>query len=190
MTLLTRGLVLVVFGAASAAAVADERPRWGLIGARVNGQTFLGSEDARRGGYYGIQYSRPDPRVHFAGEDGEFVLEGYYLFTRGGGFGAEPPDSSVAFGAMMMARYWPERWSRDRWAGYYEAGIGIQHQNQSTVDLNDRWNFTPTFGLGLEYTFEEVSVLLGIRYFHISNAGLRPPNQGQNQLLFLAGVRF
>ena len=191
MTLKTRGLALGVLCAASAAALADEKPHWTIWAGPASSVKFLGSEDVRVGGYYGIQYSRPDPRVHFRGEDGEFVIEAYHLFTKGGGFNDKPVDNSFAYGAIAIARYWPKSWSQGDWNAYYEAGIGLQHQSQSTTDLNEHWNFTPLLGAGLEYeASSNCSVMLGIRLLHISNGGLRPPNQGQNQLLFMTGVRF
>lgn len=70
-------------------------------------------------------------------------------------------------------------------SAYY--GGGIQWTNRTSKDLELAMNATPMVGV----TYRGIpSLKLDVRYFHISNAGRKRPNYGQNQILFGIALRY
>jgi hypothetical protein len=154
----------------------------------VFGQHWLGSEDIRRGGYYGLQYAKPEPRFTVWNHRAQMVLEGYYMFTKGQGFDLEPVNHLHQFGGLISARYWARQ---DRGLErYIEFGWGLTYGDQTTRDLDTQILSTPMIGVGTVVPIEGEELFLSARFFHISNAGFGEANQGSNQFHFLFGYRY
>lgn len=148
------------------------------------GQPILGSEDTRRGTMYSIGYRKQEPRLTFRGSKADLLLEGYYLFTKGGGFENIPVNKMNSFGVLATAQY---RLNFLRYAqAHLDLSFGAVYNSITTRDLDSNLNTTPCIGFGVtwkEYDFT-------IRWYHASNGGTDGNNQGTNQIQYLFGVRF
>lgn len=79
-------------------------------------------------------------------------------------------------------------------AGWFlEIGIGASWLSRSyrtpQKDFSSRWNFYDMLGVGLNLGPDRRQEL-GLRYVHVSNAGLRRPNPGEDFLLLRYARRF
>lgn len=178
-------LLIALMAGVTASALGADGERWTLWAGPSFGQPILGSEDTRRGGFYALEYARPEKRLTFKGHKGELAWQGYYQLTIGGGFEDEPKSTLHQFGVLAVARYW--RRLPETPPAYVEFGLGLQLGNRTTRDLDSTLLSTPMVGVGLQADLFGHPLLLGLRFFHSSNAGLRGDNQGMNQLQFLVG---
>ncbi len=78
---------------------------------------------------------------------------------------------------------------RRRVVPFLQAGAGTLFTNAKVPDGISKFNFTPQGGVGIYY-FRRPSraLLLGVRYHHISNGGIKKHNPGFNALYFYTGV--
>ena len=101
------------------------------------------------------------------------------------------PFSASAFGGSLMVKYnfldfgrWMPFW--DGGAGMLWTDLGPRIPEQST-----QFNFVLQTGPGVSYfVTENTSVTVGIRFHHISNAGIGDRNIGLNGCLFNVGISF
>ena len=101
------------------------------------------------------------------------------------------PFSASAFGGSLMVKYnfldfgrWMPFW--DGGAGMLWTDLGPRIPEQST-----QFNFVLQTGPGVSYfVTENTSVTVGIRFHHISNAGIGERNIGLNGCLFNVGISF
>ena len=150
--------------------------------------TILGSEDRRTGFGVGFGYGRPEPRFHMRGVRSQLVYEAYYDHTSSRGASGMGPNQAESFGLLAYGMW---RWPPRRGFGLYAtAGWGLQYTNRTSVDLDSKINSTPMLGLGVSWDTGRGEGSIGIRFVHISNAGLVGNNQGQNQLYLVYGWRF
>jgi len=150
--------------------------------------TILGSEDRRTGFGVGLAYGRNEPRFAISGASSELVYEAYYDQTRSPGASGQGPNSSYSYGVLAYARY---RWPKKRgWGLYATAGWGLQYTDRTSVDLDSHINSTPMLGLGVAFDTGDGEGTIGLRFLHISNAGLVGRNQGQNQLFLVYSWNF
>ncbi len=72
---------------------------------------------------------------------------------------------------------------------FIQAGGGTLFTNQQVPEGTSKVNFTPQAGIGV-YMFRRSgsAFTLGIRYHHISNAGIVRPNPGHNSLYLYSGI--
>ncbi len=159
----------------------EPRQTWQL--APFTSLGILGSQDLRSGLYISYQTQRPEPRFTFHGHKLDLALEYGFAYSFGGGWESQPHDQTAAINIMGLAKY--EVVSKFG-AGYYvELGWGLHYASEATFDLDLRLNSTPVTGLGFITGNSRGLRAFGLRYYHISNAGFKTPNQGQNQLMFL-----
>jgi len=180
-----RAVFAVVALLATTVSFAQDRG-WAVYAGPSNSVPFLGGEDQRGGFVIGVQTSRPEPRVTFKGMEGELVLDGYYLRSRGQEIADHRSEWADALGVIAIARYYFG--SRKEW--YVDAGFGVQVQNKTSVDLDTYLNTTPTMGAGYVFNTHGTELQVSFRFLHISNGGTNLPNQGQNHLQILLGARF
>lgn len=149
---------------------------------------MIGSQDERAGIFIGYQSARPEKRLRFHGRDLTLVLEFNFSHTYGGGWRFRHRDKSWSTGILGIARY--EKTGPSGRGFYYDFGWGVHFASESTWDLDSRVNSTPTIGAGVLIPDGNRTCQIGIRLYHISNAGFKGSNQGQNQLLLQFGVRY
>ena len=100
------------------------------------------------------------------------------LFTR--------PDTSFLGGVTLMFR---QHLSRNRhFAPYVEFGPGLTVTNLKTRDLGGSFQYSLQGGVGVRTSLSEDSdLVIGARWFHLSNGGVRAPNRGLNNYLITVG---
>lgn len=170
-------------------APSPDRPRIYVEGYAGKSIIFLGSEDHRKAQGFGIGVDLYAPRrFRYRQIVPRMIVEGYYHRSTSPGASQQPANGTDAYGVLALIRY--EKGLSKNLNLYFDWGMGLQYSDQRTVDLSGRLSSTPTFGGGFAIHQGEQTYFLGVRYFHISNAGLQGNNQGQNQLLLTLGVRF
>lgn len=99
-------------------------------------------------------------------------------------------DASIEAGLMLpVLSYHFDLGSR--LSPYIEGGLGILYHDYQGYDLGDGFTFTEMAGAGLSYFLHDnVSLSLGYRFRHTSNASLYDENDGLNSHSLLAGVSF
>jgi len=173
----------------SAVSTAQEDPRtapskyvYGFFGQSA---LILGSEDNRYGGGIGFGYGKPERRFRYKTLPAQLVVEGYIDRTRS----LSESRDTTAFGVLAYSR-WRFPVNERGWGIYFDAGWGLQYADKTTIDLDSHLNSTPMLGLGGAFPIGHREFLIGLRFLHISNAGLRGSNQGQNELFLTLGFRF
>ena len=144
---------------------------------------ILGSRDARAGIYFSYQTQRPEKRFTVLGHRLDLGLEYGIAYSYGGGWDNRPHDQTVSYSILTLAKY--ENLGPSGKGIYYEVGFGLNYASKVTFDLDSNFNSTPTFGFGWVSGKQSGVRSIGLRYYHISNAGTNRPNQGQNQLMIL-----
>jgi len=182
----------LLLGAASFAQDAPRDPNrenfWFVSAGTGFGQPVLGSEDIRRGGIYTVGLAMPWNGLKLFGHPGQFVAQGYYMFTKGGGFEDIPVNGLHTYGVLASARY-HNHWFKGV-DTFFEVGWGFCYSNHSTRDLDSLINSTPTFGIGASWAKGNDLVFAQIRWWHMSNGGTDGNNQGLNQIQYIVGVKF
>lgn len=149
----------------------------------------LGSEDKRTGIGVGFGYGRPEPKFRWRDTPAQLVWEVYYDHSSAPAFRNDPPNQTESFGLLAYGKWrWPPN---KKGVGYYmTAGWGLQYSNRTTRDLDSKINSTPMIGIGVAWDTGNGEASLGLRFLHISNAGLVGNNKGQNQLHVVYSWRF
>jgi len=161
--------------------------RWYLSGFSGTSVIVLGSQDLRTGNGLGVAYEMgPVSKLRWGRAHANLVLEGYYDLTTSPGVRNTPPNTSVAWGTLAMARY--RYASIDSPTGFLDVGWGLQYADQTTRDLSSKLNSTPVIDLGFEIGREHPGALVAARLLHISNAGTERKNKGQNELFLLIQI--
>ena len=163
-------------------------PSWLISSGPDFSQSWLGSEDRRRGGFFSVQYAKPEPRFCLWGTEGEMAIEGYFLYSRGGGHRGWPVTRSFEYGLLLIGRYWQGQSGGVR--TYYEGGWGLDYSNRIPFDLDQRLNSAPMLGVGIATPFNGREIQIGFRWLHVSNGCTNGNNEGHNYLLATVGLRF
>jgi hypothetical protein len=161
--------------------------RWYLSGFSGTSLIILGSQDERTGNGLGVAYETgPESKLRWGRARANLVLEAYYDLTSSPGVRNTPPNTSIAWGTLAMARY---RYANtDSPTGFLDIGWGLQYADQTTRDLSTKLNSTPVIDVGFEIGREHPGVLVAARLLHISNAGTVRKNKGQNELFLLIQI--
>lgn len=99
------------------------------------------------------------------------------------------PDLSAMVGINFLACY---TFTADQvWQPYLLGGGGPVYSFADIPGMGARWNGNYQFALGVEHPFNpSQSLLLEVRYHHISNAGTEEPNDPLNSVKLLVGFTF
>jgi hypothetical protein len=71
---------------------------------------------------------------------------------------------------------------------YVRAGSGVILITQESEEQTSGFNFANQVGCGISYALPEVNISLEYRIRHISNAGIREPNSGIDDSIYLLGI--
>lgn len=97
-------------------------------------------------------------------------------------------DNQAQLALVPLLRWTPDQGS-SRW--FVEAGIGLSlHQRRYETDdmrMSTRWNFVDTVALGRRLGPDDE---LSLRFAHVSNAGIKKPNPGEEMLMLRWARRF
>lgn len=101
----------------------------------------------------------------------------------------QPGDDAVGANLNFLVR---SHWIRgENWSVYIDGGAGILGTTESVPEPGSTFNFTPQVGLGSTFNInDEQRVMLGVRWHHISNAGLYSPNPGLDTVMGYVAVDF
>ena len=96
------------------------------------------------------------------------------------------PGTSVAGGVNLMFRQ--HLLSNRRFSPFVEIGPGLTLTSLKTRELGGAFQFSAQGGAGIRAALSERSdMVVGARWYHLSNAGLRSPNTGLNNYLITVG---
>ena len=91
----------------------------------------------------------------------------------------------------MMALYYLDFISSQRFNPYIEGGIGVIYTDFHVEGQGSRFNFYPQAGIGAEIQVDSGPPFFGaVRISHISNAGLHDDNRGMNSVILMIGRFF
>jgi len=77
------------------------------------------------------------------------------------------------------------------WSLFADAGVGVAYLSKSVPTNGTNANFIVTAGLGMtEEICENLQLLMGCRWFHLSNAGLLRVNPGFDSTMLYAGFLY
>jgi opacity protein-like surface antigen len=112
----------------------------------------------------------------------DLELNGMYISQEG--------DDALAGNLNMLMRWHFHHDRERRWSLYLDGGIGLF---QATDDVpafkGSHFNFTPQLGGGVSWQVaEDVRMMAGLRWHHISNANLFDVNDGRDSAFVYVGV--
>jgi len=117
-----------------------------------------------------------------------FVAEGLGLGLYASGIGVWQPIEDAAGGGVGIDIRW--HFLREKtWSVYGELGCGVQFTtNDVPADTSDE-NFTPWAGIGVRQQLEAgTSLMLGVQWFHQSNARTDEQNSGRDSIGAYVGL--
>jgi hypothetical protein len=80
---------------------------------------------------------------------------------------------------------------RETWSLYFDGGAGVLFTTGDVPATGSSFNFTPQAGVGLTADFiDESRFVLGVKWFHISNANTFSRNPGRDFIEVYAGLSF
>ncbi len=99
------------------------------------------------------------------------------------------PETRYLTGLNALFRY--NIATETRWVPFLTCGAGVTLTQIGDPDLSGTFQFDPQAGLGTHYFFREnVAFTAEWRWLHISNAGIKEPNNGVNTQMFMAGINW
>jgi len=99
------------------------------------------------------------------------------------------PDVSAMVGVNFLACY--TFTANEQWQPYIFGGGGPVYSFADIPGMGAKWNGNYQFALGVEHPLKAMqSLLLEVRYHHISNAGTEEPNDPLNSIKLLVGLTF
>jgi len=121
---------------------------------------------------------------HWAPEALRFKLEGTAGLTTS-------PKTRGMVSVGMMAPYYLDFLSSQRFNPYIEGGLGVIYTDFHVEGQGSRFNFYPQAGIGAEIQVDSGPPFFGaVRISHISNAGLHDDNRGMNSVILMIGRFF
>ena len=101
------------------------------------------------------------------------------------------PFSASAFGGSLVLKY--NFLSFGRWMPFWDGGAGMLWTDLAPriPEQSTQFNFILQTGPGVSYFIsQQMALTLGVRFHHISNAGIGERNIGLNAWLFNVGMAF
>ena len=99
-------------------------------------------------------------------------------------------QAGAVYGGGFNPFFWQYNFTaQERLVPYVQMGAGMLWTSRDFPAGTSSFNFTPQGGLGAYWVrTDRSSVAFGVRFHHISNAGIKKPNPGHNALYFYAGL--
>lgn len=111
-----------------------------------------------------------------------FVAEGLGLGLYASGIGVWQPVEDAAGGGVGLDIRW-HFLRQETWSVYGELGCGVQFTTSEVPADTSDTNFTPWAGLGVRHQLDAgTSLMLGVQWFHQSNARTDEQNPGRNSV--------
>jgi lipid A 3-O-deacylase len=107
---------------------------------------------------------------------GEFFAGGQYS-----------PEGAYVVGVTPVLRYTFS--TGTRWVPFFDAGAGVTATDIKQPDLSTVFQFNDQVGPGVLYFCRNnLALTAQTRFLHISNAGIKKPNEGVNVIVISAGM--
>lgn len=90
-------------------------------------------------------------------------------------------------GISLFALY---SFSETNFQPYIKIGTGIIYLSNDFIEQATHFNFATSIGLGFKFKLKKFSIYTEGRFRHVSNAGIKLPNEGINSRIFLIGIGF
>jgi hypothetical protein len=111
--------------------------------------------------------------------DLEFAASGYF----------QEGDDGYGLGAALIFRW--HIYSQPDWTIFFEGGAGLMGTTNKVPADGSGFNFTPQAGIGYTKALDDgARLLLGVRWFHVSNARTFEDNPGRDHVLGYVGISF
>ncbi len=106
-----------------------------------------------------------------------------------GDYFSQPGGNAWGLGGSLLFRW--HFYSTQTWSLYADAGSGILGTTEPTPEGGTSFNFTPQAGGGFSIEIaHDVRLMVGTRWYHISNANTGATNPGRNSLLGYVMISF
>ena len=158
----------------------------GVMGGYLQGNDVLTSVSSNRSAVYALPrvgvVVTPEVGSGFYAGNLELLLEPLYAHYF-------EPFTATAAGGSLLFKY--NFLGFGRWMPFWDLGLGMLWTNLAPriPEQSTQFNFVLESGPGVQYfATERVALTLGVRFHHISNAGLGDRNKGLNSTLGYAGV--
>ncbi|MEY4831802.1 MAG: hypothetical protein RL527_15 [Planctomycetota bacterium] len=117
-----------------------------------------------------------------------FVAEGLGLGLYASGIGVWQPVEDAAGGGVGLDIRW--HFLREAtWSVYGELGCGVQFTNNEVPAGTSDTNFAPWAGVGVRHQLDgSTSLMLGVQWFHQSNARTDEQNPGRDSIGAYVGL--
>ncbi|MBM43904.1 MAG: hypothetical protein CMJ36_02675 [Phycisphaerae bacterium] len=104
-------------------------------------------------------------------------------------FGFFQDDGGDAFGGGLDLLFAWHFVRHDTWSIYADAGVGLLGTTDEVPPGGSEFNFTPQAGLGVTWDVGNNNRwFVGVRWHHISNAGLYSDNPGRDSIYVYTGL--
>ena len=95
--------------------------------------------------------------------------------------------NSTAVALNLLFRY--HFYTQDTWSLYFDGGAGILKGTQDIPADGSSFNFTPQLGFGVSFDVgKDWRGMVGVRWYHISNANTRDSNPGRDHFQVYGGL--
>lgn len=99
----------------------------------------------------------------------------------------QPGPDAAAFNANLLFRW--HFVARETWSIYADAGAGILLATEDVPRGGTPINFSPQLGVGVSFDVgNDARLMVGLRWYHISNARTSKENPGRDSLLAMVGL--
>lgn len=146
-------------------------------------------------------------RFNLGGGFGLDVVDANSMFTTGLGvsyFVADNFSFEVELNLLHFNQSGPDAWAvnanlllrwhlfaQEHWSFYLDGGAGLLAATQEVPPAGSEFNFTPQAGAGVSFRVaDDVRMLVGVRWHHLSNARTEGSNPGRDHVLLYAGLSF
>src|SRR5579872_3070803 len=97
------------------------------------------------------------------------------------------PRHAYVVGATPVLRY--NFATGTRWVPFFDAGLGPSATDIGHPDLGSTFEFNLQAGPGVRFFWrKDVALTFQSRFLHLSNGGIKTPNQGVNTVTFSTGI--
>ena len=129
-------------------------------------------------------------QLEFGGSLSWFFVEDFSIdFQIEGDYITQPVNNAWGGGATLLFRW--HFINTDSWSLYGDAGSGLLGTTVNTPSGGTSFNFTPQAGGGFSYEISpDVRLMVGARWYHISNANTGETNPGRNSLMGYVMISF
>ncbi len=104
-------------------------------------------------------------------------------------FDQESAENAGAFNFNLIFRW--HFMMRESWSLYVDGGAGVMESSDPVPADGSTFNFTPQAGFGVSFDVgNDVRMLTGVRWHHVSNARTFDDNVGKDGLFIYAGLSF